>query len=112
MKKLEIIIRHACLETVKLALLELEIHGMTISEVKGFGRQGGHTEIYRGREFTVDFSPKLKVEVALEDELVEPAIKAVCGVATTGAVGDGKIFVLPLDDVIRIRTRERGEAAL
>jgi len=112
MKKLEMIIRHSCLEAVKMALLELEIHGMTISEVKGFGRQGGHREVYRGREFTVDFSPKLKVEIALEDTLVEPVIKAVCDTAATGAVGDGKIFILPLEDVVRIRTRERGEEAL
>ena len=112
MKKLEILIRHSRLDAVKKAFLEIGVHGMTISEVKGFGRQGGHKETYRGTEILVEFLPKLKVEVALEDSLVEAAINAVCEAAATGAVGDGKIFVSPLDDVVRIRTRERGDKAL
>ena len=112
MKKLEIIIRPSCLDAVKTALVKQNIHGMTITEVKGFGRQGGHTEIYRGREFVVEFLLKIKLEVAVEDALVEQVIKAVCDTAATGMVGDGKIFVLPLEDVVRIRTGERGEEAL
>ena len=112
MKKLEIIIRHSRLEAVKAALLECGIHGMTAYDVKGFGRQGGHKETYRGKELVVDFSAKLKIEIALEDDLVEPVIKAVSDTAITGAVGDGKIFVLPLENVVRIRTGERGEGAL
>jgi Nitrogen regulatory protein PII len=112
MKKLEIVIRHSCLYAVKAALQELGVRGMTTYEIKGFGRQGGHRESYRGKEIIVDFSSKLKVEIILEDSMVEPVIKAVCDTAVTGAVGDGKIFVLPLEDVIRIRTRERGEEAL
>ena len=112
MKKLEIIIRPSCLDAVKTVLVKQGIHGMTITEVKGFGRQGGHTEIYRGREFIVEFLPKIKLEVAVEDALVESVIKVVCDTAATGMVGDGKIFVLPLEDVVRIRTGERGEEAL
>jgi Nitrogen regulatory protein PII len=112
MKKLEIIIRHSRLEAVKAALLECGIHGMTAYDVKGFGRQGGHKETYRGKELIVDFSAKLKIEIAMEDALVEPVIRAVRDTATTGDVGDGKIFVLPFEDVVRIRTGERGEDAL
>ena len=112
MKKLEVVIRHSRLDAVKAALLELGVRGMTAYEVKGFGRQGGHKESYRGKELVVDFTPKLKIEIALEDALVEPVIKTLCSTAATGAVGDGKIFVLPLEDVVRIRTGERGEGAL
>ena len=112
MKKLEIIIRHSRLEAVKKALLETGVHGMTISEVRGFGRQGGLREIYRGKEILVEFLPALKVEVALEDHLVENAVSAACEAANTGTVGDGKIFISPLEDVIRIRTGEKGEKAL
>jgi len=112
MKKLEIIIRHSRLEAVKAALLECGIHGMTAYEVKGFGRQGGHKESYRGKELVVDFSAKVKIEIALEDAHVEPVIRAVRETATTGAVGDGKIFILPLENVVRIRTGEQGEDAL
>ena len=112
MKKMEILIRHSRLDAVKKAILEIGVHGMTVSEVKGFGRQGGHKEIYRGKELLVEFLPKLKIEVALEDCLVEKAILAVCEAASTGTVGDGKIFISPLDDVVRIRTGERGDKAL
>ena len=112
MKKLEILIRYSRLDAVKKAFIEVGIHGMTITEVKGFGRQGGHRETYRGQEILVEFVPKIKVEVALEDELIENAIKAVCDAANTGVVGDGKIFISPLDEAIRIRTGERGEKAL
>ena len=112
MKKLDVIIRHSRLDSVKMALLEHNIHGMTVSEVKGFGRQGGHKETYRGKHFTMDFTPKVKVEIALEDSMVEDIIKILCETAATGAVGDGKIFVTSLDDAVRIRTKERGDAAL
>ena len=112
MKKLEMLIRHSRLEAVKRALLGIHIQGMTISDVKGFGRQRGHKEVYRGKELLVDYVPNLKIEVALEDHMVETAIAAVCEAASTGEVGDGKIFISSLDDVVRIRTGERGERAL
>jgi Nitrogen regulatory protein PII len=112
MKKLDVIIRHSRLNSVKMALLEHNIHGMTVSEVKGFGRQGGHKETYRGKQFAVDFTPKVKVEIVLEDSMLEDVITLLCETAATGAVGDGKIFVTSIDDAVRIRTSERGEAAL
>ena len=112
MKKMEILIRHSRLEAVKKAILEIGLRGMTVSEVKGFGRQGGHKESYRGKEILVEFLPKLKIELALEEDLLESAIKVICEAASTGAVGDGKIFISPLDDVVRIRTGERGGKAL
>ena len=112
MKKVEAIIKPFKLEEVKDALGEVGIEGMTVSEVKGFGRQKGHTEIYRGSEYTVDFLPKVKVEIAVADETVGKAIDAIVAAAKTGKIGDGKVFVLPLEDVVRIRTDERGDAAL
>ncbi len=112
MKKLECIIKPFKLEDVKEALSELGIYGMTLSEVKGFGRQKGHTELYRGSEYTVDFLPKLKIEVVVQDDLVEKAIEVIGNAAKTGKIGDGKIFVYPMDEVVRIRTGERGEGAI
>ena len=112
MKKIETIIKPFKLESVKDALSELGVEGMTISEVKGFGRQKGHTEIYRGSEYTVDFLPKIKIEIVLTDELVEPAVKAIIAAAKTGKIGDGKVFVLPVEKVLRIRTEEKGEKAV
>lgn len=112
MKKLECIIRPHLMEAVKDALQELGVTGMTVSEVKGFGRQKGHTETYRGSEYRVDFLPKLKIEIALPDELVDPAVDALMKVARTGKFGDGKIFVIPLDQVVRIRTGEYNDKAL
>ena len=112
MKKVEAIIKPFKLEEVKDALGEVGIEGMTVSEVKGFGRQKGHTEIYRGSEYTVDFLPKIKVEMVLADKQVEAAIKAIVGAAKTGKIGDGKIFVSSIDEAIRIRTEEKGEAAV
>lgn len=112
MKKMEIIVRHARANAVKDALVKLGIHGMTMSDVKGFGRQGGHTETYRGAEIVVEFVPKVKLEVVLEQENVEAAVQAVQKAACTGTVGDGKIFILPVENAIRIRTGESGRAAL
>lgn len=112
MKKMEIIIRHSRLNAVKDALTAIGIHGMTVTEVKGFGRQGGHTEVYRGTEVVVDFVPKIKLEVALEKELLQSAMEAVKKAACTDHVGDGKIFVLPVENVWRIRTGETGREAL
>lgn len=112
MKKVEAIVRPHLLEAVKNALQEVGIVGMTVSEVKGFGRQKGHTETYRGSEYKVEFLPKIKIEVALPDELVEQAVEAVLKTAKTGKFGDGKVFVGGLEEVVRIRTGERGEAAL
>jgi nitrogen regulatory protein P-II 1 len=112
MKKVEAIVRPHLLEAVKTALQEVGIVGMTVTEVKGFGRQKGHTETYRGSEYKVEFLPKIKIEIALGDELVDQAVEAVLKTAKTGKFGDGKVFVSPLDDVVRIRTGERGEAAL
>ena len=109
MKKLEAIIKPFKLEEVKEALAELGIEGMTVTEVKGFGRQKGHTEIYRGSEYTVDFLPKVKVEVVMADDMVDKAVAAVVGAAKTGKIGDGKVFVLGVDHAIRIRTEEIGE---
>ena len=112
MKKIEAIIKPFKLDEVKEALSKEGIQGMTVSEVKGFGRQKGHTELYRGAEYVVDFLPKIKVELLLEDEKAVRAAGLIESVARTGKIGDGKIFVLPVDDVIRIRTGERGDAAL
>lgn len=112
MKLIVAIIKPFKLEEVKAALSEIGIEGMTVTEVKGFGRQKGHTEIYRGSEYTVDFLPKVKLEIAIGDELVTKTVDAIVKSAKTGKIGDGKVFVLPLQDVIRIRTDERGEAAI
>jgi nitrogen regulatory protein P-II 1 len=112
MKKIESVIRPHLLDAVKNALQEIGVVGMTVSEVRGFGRQKGHTETYRGTEYKVDFLPKVKIEVALPDELVERAIEAIVETARTGKFGDGKIFLTSLDEVVRIRTGDRGEQAL
>lgn len=112
MKLVTAIIKPFKLEEVKDALAEVGIEGMTVTEVKGFGRQKGHTEIYRGSEYTVDFLPKVKLELALPDELVDRAIATITKAAHTGKIGDGKIFVQTLNDVIRIRTGERGPEAI
>jgi nitrogen regulatory protein P-II 1 len=112
MKKIEAIIKPFKLEEVKDALSDIGIEGMTVSEVKGFGRQKGHTEIYRGSEYTVDFLPKIKVEVVLPDNQVEPAANAIIKAAKTGKIGDGKIFVYPVQEAIRIRTEEKGDQAV
>ena len=112
MKKIECIIRPHLLDAVKNALQEIGVVGMTVSEVRGFGRQKGHTETYRGTEYKVDFLPKVRIEVALADKMVETAVEIICKTARTGKFGDGKIFVIPVDDVVRIRTGERGEQAL
>ncbi len=111
MKFITAIIKPFKLEEVKAALAEVGVEGMTVTEVKGFGRQKGHTEIYRGSEYTVDFLPKVKIEIAVSDEIVAKTIDAIVASAKTGKIGDGKVFVLPLEEVIRIRTGERGEAA-
>ncbi|MBK8001333.1 MAG: P-II family nitrogen regulator [Verrucomicrobia bacterium] len=112
MKKVEAIIKPFKLEEVKDALGDVGIEGMTVSEVKGFGRQKGHTEIYRGSEYTVDFLPKIKIEMVLPDSSVDAAIAAIIKSAKTGKIGDGKIFVSPVDQAIRIRTEEKGDAAV
>ena len=112
MKKIEAIIKPFKLNDVKTALNEIGIQGMTVSEVKGFGRQKGHTEIYRGSEYTVDFLPKIKVETVLPDALAEQAIQAIINAAKTGKIGDGKVFVSTIDDAYRIRTEERGDSAV
>jgi nitrogen regulatory protein P-II 1 len=112
LKKIEAIIKPFKLEEVKEALTEAGIEGMTATEVKGFGRQKGHTEIYRGSEYTVDFLPKVKLEIVLPEASVQKAITAILKAAKTGKIGDGKIFVLPLDEVIRIRTEDKGEKAV
>ncbi|MEA1938068.1 MAG: P-II family nitrogen regulator [Pseudomonadota bacterium] len=112
MKKIEAIIKPFKLDEVKEALNETGIMGMTIIEAKGFGRQKGHTEIYRGAEYVVDFLPKVKIEIVLEDEMVERAVEAIQTAAQTGRIGDGKIFVLPIEDAIRIRTSEHGSDAI
>jgi len=112
MKKIEAIIKPFRLDEVKQALTTVGISGMTVSEVKGFGRQKGHTELYRGAEYTVDFLPKVKIEVLLPDEMLSKAVEAIIESAQTGKIGDGKIFVTSVDEVIRIRTNERGEEAI
>jgi nitrogen regulatory protein P-II 1 len=112
MKKIEAIIKPFKLENVKDALAELSVDGMTVSEVKGFGRQKGHTEIYRGSEYTVDFLPKIKIEIVLADAQVTSVSAAIVKAARTGKIGDGKVFVSPVDEAVRIRTHEVGEKAL
>lgn len=112
MKLIIAIIKPFKLEEVKTALAEIGVEGMTVTEVKGFGRQKGHTEIYRGSEYTVDFLPKVKIEIVVSDEIVTKVIDAVTRSAKTGKIGDGKIFVLPVEQAVRIRTEERGDAAV
>ena len=112
MKKIEAIIKPFKLEEVKDALIKLGIGGMTVSEVRGFGQQKGETEIYRGTEYVVDFLPKIKIEVVVKDEDAEKVIETIANTARTVRVGDGKIFVIPVEDVVRIRTGERGEKAV
>jgi nitrogen regulatory protein P-II 1 len=112
MKLIIAIIKPFKLEEVKEALSGVGIEGMTVTEVKGFGRQKGHTEIYRGSEYTVDFLPKVKIEIALGDELVERTVDAIVKSAKTGKIGDGKVFVVPVEQIVRIRTDERGDAAV
>src|ERR1051325_4809810 len=112
MKKIEAIIKPFKLDEVKDALATVGVEGMTATEVKGFGRQKGHTEIYRGNEYTVDFLPKIKLEIVLADNLVSSAVDAIVKAAKTGKIGDGKVFVSPVDDALRIRTEERGDRAV
>jgi nitrogen regulatory protein P-II 1 len=112
MKKIEAIIKPFKLDDVKEALVEAEISRITISEVKGHGRQQGHTELYRGNEYVVEYLPKIKIEIVVNDEFAEKAIEAIIKGAKTGKIGDGKIFVSPIEDVIRIRTNERGSEAV
>jgi nitrogen regulatory protein PII len=112
MKKIEAIVRHHKVDEVKEALVGVGLQGMTLTEVRGFGRQRGHTETYRGTEYTVDFVPKVKIEIAVADGLVDKAVSAIISASKTGQVGDGKIFVSDLGNVVRVRTGETGEAAL
>ena len=112
MKLIIAIIKPFKLEEVKEALAAAGIEGMTVTEVKGFGRQKGHTELYRGAEYVVDFLPKIKVEIAVKDEMVDKVVQAIVQAANTGRIGDGKIFVMPIEEVIRIRTGERGPDAV
>ena len=112
MKLVTAVIKPFKLDDVRVSLSEIGIQGLTVTEVKGFGRQKGHTELYRGAEYVVDFLPKLKLEVAIADSQVEPVIEAITGAASTGKIGDGKIFISPIEQAIRIRTGESGEEAL
>lgn len=112
MKKIEAIIKPFKLDDVREALTDIGVNGMTVSEVKGFGRQKGHTEVYRGAEYAVDFLPKIRIEIILPDDLVDAAIETIVQAARSGKIGDGKIFVLPVERVIRIRTGEENENAL
>ena len=112
MKKIEAVIKPFKLEEVKDALAEIGIEGMTVTEVKGFGRQKGHTEIYRGSEYTVDFLPKIKLDVVVGDDNVEAATKAIINAAKTGKIGDGKVFISAIEEAVRIRTDEKGDEAL
>ncbi|AEC18353.1 P-II family nitrogen regulator [Gallibacterium anatis] len=112
MKLVSAIIQPFRLDEVREALTDIGVHGITVSEVKGFGRQKGHTEIYRGSEYTIDFLPKIQIDIAVGDDLVENVIETIVEAAQTGRVGDGKIFILPLEQVVRIRTRETGDDAL
>lgn len=112
MKKIEAIIKPFKLEDVREALGDVGVEGMTVCEVKGFGRQKGHTEIYRGSEYTVDFLPKIKLEIVLADDQVDAAVEAILKAAHTGKIGDGKVFVGPVEEAVRIRTGERAEAAI
>lgn len=112
MKKIEAIIKPFKLDEVRDALQEIDVQGITVTEVKGYGRQKGHAELYRGAEYVVDFVPKIKLEICIEDERAETVIQAIVKAAYTGKIGDGKIFVSPVEDAIRIRTQERGEDAI
>ncbi|MBL9218677.1 MAG: P-II family nitrogen regulator [Opitutaceae bacterium] len=112
MKLITAIIKPFKLEAVKEALTNAGVEGMTVTEVKGFGRQKGHTEIYRGSEYTVDFLPKVKIEIVVSDDIKDKVVTAIVGAAKTGKIGDGKVFVSPVDDVVRIRTDEHGDAAV
>ena len=112
MKLIKAIIKPFKLEEVKDALSEIGVEGMTVSEVKGFGRQKGHTEIYRGSEYTVDFLPKVKLEIAVSDDLLNKVIDAIVNASQTGKIGDGKVFILPLEEAVRIRTGEKGDDVL
>ncbi len=112
MRKIEAIIKPFKLDEVKEALNSVGIQGMTVTEVKGFGRQKGHTELYRGAEYVVDFLPKIKIEIAVSEEMADKVVQTIVSAANTGRIGDGKIFVLPMEEVIRIRTGERGPEAL
>lgn len=112
MKKIEAIIKPFKLDDVKEALQEVGLQGITVVEARGFGRQKGHTELYRGAEYVVDFLPKVKIEVVVEDTMVEPTVEAIVNAARTGRIGDGKIFIIPIEDAIRIRTGERGNDAI
>jgi nitrogen regulatory protein P-II 1 len=112
MQKIEAVIQPSKLDAVKDALVEIGVHGITIMEARGHGRQKGHTEFYRGREYSVDLLPKVKLEVVVTDEMAEKVVQAIIGVARTGSIGDGKIFVSKIDEVIRIRNDERGDSAL
>lgn len=112
MKKIEAIIKPFKLEDVKEALKEIGVQGLTVTEVKGFGRQKGHTELYRGAEYVIDFLPKIKLEIVVSDDIVVKVVDAISDSAKTGKIGDGKIFIFPMEEVIRIRTGERGEDAI
>lgn len=112
MKKIEAIIQPGRFEAVKEALIKLGLEGMTVSEVRGYGRQKGHAEVYRGREYSVDLLPKIKVEVVVGDDIAEKVIETIASSASTGKIGDGKIFIYQVEDVLRIRNRERGETAI
>ncbi len=112
MKKVEAIIKPFKLDAVKEALMDIGIKGLTVNEVKGYGRQKGHTEIYRGAEYIVDFLPKVKIEIVIEEDMVDSVIEKIIEASKTGKVGDGKIFVIPIEDAIRIRTGERGKNAV
>jgi nitrogen regulatory protein P-II 1 len=112
MKKVEAVIKPFKLDDVKEALTQLGVYGMTVTEVRGFGRQKGHTELYRGSEYTIDFLPKVKIEVVVPDELVDKVVTAIASAAKTGSIGDGKVFVMPMGEAIRIRTGEKGESAI
>ena len=112
MKKIEAIIKPFKLDDVKEALTELGVIGMTVTEVRGFGRQKGHTELYRGSEYTIDFLPKVKIELVVADQIVDKVVAAIAAAARTGSIGDGKVFVIPMGEAIRIRTGEKGESAI
>jgi nitrogen regulatory protein P-II 1 len=112
MKKIEAVIKPFKLDDVKEALTQLGVFGMTVTEVRGFGRQKGHTELYRGSEYTIDFLPKVKIEVVVGNDMVDKVVSAIASAAKTGSIGDGKVFVLPLGEAIRIRTGEKGESAI
>jgi nitrogen regulatory protein P-II 1 len=112
MKKVEAVIKPFKLDEVKEALHEVGVQGMTVTEVRGFGRQKGHTELYRGAEYVVDFLPKVKIEVVVENSQVDDVVEAIMGAAKTGRIGDGKIFILPVENVIRVRTGEKGKEAI